>query len=846
MPEIEACAPPLAQKRDFRYTPGWSSNPNSEGNTEPERQAKTDLGEYDTNVNAGIKSNVNLGFGSETVDPFSPLRVKKSISDLDVFGSASPILGKRSRTEVETPLSMLALVLSPPPSLFSQMDGRDPLRGGGTRSAFQDHVRFPDPPRTPSRYPNTSSRSQPKRSSPPRSHSRLPSRAVVMGAVYTADGVNARPPGRGGTGGLRKVSGEGQRVEFRLSPADAQSHLGEDEQVKTHEPPEAATVEVGTSDLSNLSPGSSPSDPGIRGCSPTADSLSPRTEALFGSSLSEVLGDQDAGCALRRRLRQGGLNEIATEKMKTDVGECGNHLGRVGSMRGHRPIRQLSVDSVDGLDDHDEFDCAGLGGVLDRAGRFSRADDSRARHAPSSRCFSLSRSDRGFCADADVESGSRGLPVSSYSTILPGPRHPHSGPSSDRGSAPGPHLRRHVKGRTVDGVQSPGSRSHSRIRHQTSTSSPFKASIPSFSSTPLEEVPYIYGTRVFHDNTKLGTGGSGSWLIQTQEHVHAGTREFDPLRFLSPFPSRSILGSASPSISASSHPLLDDIDKLDETTDSEAGGSGSGFIGHLINGELRSYVTSDMTSDSSTRTGLNGGADGALLNCNAGGRPLTSFIDDLGDDDGSVSRHVDGIEQRDMGGLEHEGLGPLDHCGRASLISGSVSGSVPRVSGVSAAGFLSTPALGTRLHSDEDTRLPASLDSWTMSIQSRPVDRGEEEEVEECGLLKSLLESSDPWGLMRKKVLNLPSPTPSEVERRSKREQDDIVAVRGSLGRRGVGYVTPPSMNTLLGVVDLDGEVEMKDLEECGSDDEDSQENLDFHSSQPRMGHFPISVGQAE
>jgi len=789
------------------------------------------LDEYDTNVDGTIKSNVNLGFGSETVDPFSPSRVKKSISDLDVFGSASPILGKRSRTEVETPLSTLA------PSPFSQIDGRDPLRGGGTRSAFQDYVRFPDPSRTPSRYPRSPSRSQPKRSSPPCSHSCLPNYAMVMGAVETTDGVNARPSGRGGMGGLRRVPGEEQRVEFRLSPADVQSHLGEDEQVKIQEPPGAATVEVGTSDLNNLSPGSSPSDPGIRGCSPTTDSLSPRTEVLFGSSPSQVLGDQGTGCALRRRLRQGGLNEIATEKMKMDVEECGNHLGGVGSMRGYRPSRQLSVVSIDGLDDDEEFDCAGLGGVLDWAGRISRADVSRVRDTPGSRCPSPSCSTHGFCADADVESGSRG-PVGSYSTILPRSRHHRSGLSSDRGSVPGPHLRRHVKGQTVDGVLSPGSRSRSGIHHQTSTSSPFKASIPSFSSTPLEEAPYIYDTRVFHDNTKPGTGGNGSWFIQTHE--------FDPLRFSSPSPSRSILGSASSSISASSHPLLDDKDKLDENTDSEASGCGPGFIGHLINGELRSYVTSDMTSDSSTRTGLNEGADGALFNCNAQGRPLASFINDLGDDDGSVSRHVDGIEQRDMGGLEHEGLGPLDHCGRASLISGSVSGSVPRVSGVSVAGSLFSPALGTRLHSNEDTRLPASLDSPTTSIQSRPVDRGEEEDLEECGLLKSLLESSDPWGLMRKKVLNLPSPTPSEVERRSRREQEDMVVVRGSLGRRGVGYVTPPSMDTLLGEVDLGGEVEMKDLEECGGDDEDSQEILDFHSSQPRTSHFPTSVGQAE
>ena len=87
---------------------------------------------------------------------------------------------------------------------------------------------------------------------------------------------------------------------------------------------------------------------------------------------------------------------------------------------------------------------------------------------------------------------------------------------------------------------------------------------------------------------------------------------------------------------------------------------------------------------------------------------------------------------------------------------------------------------------------------------------------------------------------------PSEVERRNKREQEDMVVLRGSLGRGGVGYVTPPSVGTLLGTVDLCGEVEMKDLEECGGDDEDSQEILNIHSFQPRTSHFPISVGRAE
>jgi hypothetical protein len=837
-PEIEACVPPRGQKRNFGCTPGWSSNPSSEGSAKPEEQIKADLDEYDTNVDDGIKSHVNLGFGSKTVGPFSP-RVKNSISDWDVFGLASPILGKRSRTEVETPLSKLPLVLSPSPLLFTQTDEGDSVHGGGARSAFRGHVRVPNPLHTASRYPRTPSRPELKRSSPSRSHTGLPSCAVVMGAVDMTGGMNARSPGRGGVGGLRKVPGEERHVEFRLSPADVQSHLDEDE------PPAAVTVEVGTNDLNNPSPGSFPSDPGIRSCSSTADSLSPRTEVLFSSNDSEV-----TSCALRRRSRQDGQNGIATGEMKMDAGERGDRLGGVGSMHGYHQTRQLPVIPADGPDDGDKFDCGGLGSVLDRVERLSRTDVSQGRDASGSRCYgsrcySHSCSTHGLCTDADVESVSRGPPVGSCFAIPPRSRYRYSGLSSDRGFVFGSHPRRHVEGRTVD-ARSPGSRSYSRIRHQTPTSSSFKAFVPSFSSTPLEEVPYTYDPRVFHDNTELNTRGNSPWFIQTHEHVHANTREFDTLRFSSSSPSASIAGSASPSVSAPSNPLLDDRDKLDENTDSEAGGSGPGFIGRPLNRELRSHMMADMTSDSSTRTGLNGDADWALLNYTPRGRPSASFINNLGGNEGDVSRHVAGVEQRDMGGLDHESLGPLDRRGRASPVSASPSGSVSRVSGIFAASSLFPPALGTRPHSDEeDTWLPASLGSGRTSIQPRSIDRGEEEELEECGLLRSLLESSDPWSLMRKKVLNLPSPTPSEVERRSKREQEDMVIVRGSLGRRGVGYVTPPSMEALLGVVDPDGGVEVEDAEEGSGGDEDSQEILDFQSSQPCTALFSISVGQA-
>ena len=100
---------------------------------------------------------------------------------------------------------------------------------------------------------------------------------------------------------------------------------------------------------------------------------------------------------------------------------------------------------------------------------------------------------------------------------------------------------------------------------------------------------------------------------------------------------------------------------------------------------------------------------------------------------------------------------------------------------------------------------------------------------------------------MKRKALNLPSPTPEEIERGRGRENRD--EVKGSLGRRGVGYVTPPSMGTLLGVGGPNDEMEMEVEEDrLGGDElEDSQEILDFRSSQPRTGLFSFSfVGRAE
>ena len=83
------------------------------------------------------------------------------------------------------------------------------------------------------------------------------------------------------------------------------------------------------------------------------------------------------------------------------------------------------------------------------------------------------------------------------------------------------------------------------------------------------------------------------------------------------------------------------------------------------------------------------------------------------------------------------------------------------------------------LHSDEeDTRSSDSLGSSTTLIQPRLIYHGEEEELEECGLLKFLLESSDPWGFTEK-VLNLPLPMPPEAGRGNEKEQEDMVTARG-------------------------------------------------------------------
>ena len=811
VPEVGACVPPRGQERDFGCSPSWiwegSSNPSSEGNAKPERQMKTKLNDEDTNVDDCVESNVILGFGSNAVGLFSPPRVKSSISDWGELGSASLVLENGSRTKVESPPSRLAQVLSPPPPPFWEAGRGD--SGGSTRSAFQNHVRVPVSSRTPSRYPRSSG---PNKTYPPGSRNRFPSDAMVTG------GMHVRTPDRRTVRGLRELSGEEQHIELRLPPPDVLPRIDEEKREKRHKPPEAAATGAGVNDLNNLSPGSFPSVSGIQSCSSTAGSLSPRTEVLSDSGFPAVCGDYDIVCALEWRLGSDGINEMEAGKTKMDGKGYGNDLGGVGAVDGFHSSRRLSVVSVDGSDNGSESECAGLGG---RVGRFTRADvsqDQDTQHG--SRYPSLSCSTPGSCADADVDANPQTPVAGSFSAILPRSR--CSSRPSDHGSVFGSRRRRHAKDRTMGDVLSPGSRSHLRT-------------VPSLPFTPSEAVLYTYDARAFQDNTKLNynTSRNASRVIQADEHVHADTQEFDVLRFSSSSPSISISAPASPSLSAPRNLLLG-RDRLDEDKDSEAGGSG--LMTHLpLNRELRSLMKTDMKSDSDTRPRLNGGADVARLKCDAAG-PLTSqFINNRGDSDGSVLRHVDGIEQRDMGGLEHGALGSLGLGGRVSPGSGSVS--VSGVSGDSAAGSLFTPVLGGWSYfDDDDIRSITVPGSRTASIQPRSIDRGDREGSEECGLLKSLLESSDPWGLMKKAALGLPSPTPSKIERREKRKEEDVVRVRGSLGRRGVGYVTPPSMDALLGMAGSCGEVEVE-VEGCRDDDEDLYEVLDFRSSQPRTDH---------
>ena len=806
-----AYVPPRGQGPDFRCTPNsvWerSLNPNPEGNVKLEMDLNGDA----TNVSGGVQSNINLGFGSKTVDRLSPPRVKNSISKWGEFGLASPIPGMGPRTEVETPSARLPLALSPPPSVFRGVGEGNSVHRGGTRSVFQPHVCVPGSSRESSRYPTNAPRSGLKGPFPPRSHDDLPDGSVVD----AVGGVNPRTPDRRGVRGLRTFSEGEQCIEFRFSPADVKPHIDDDEPEKRRELP-GPTVRPDYTDLDNLSPGSPLSDPGVRSCSPVVGSLSPRTEVSFDSGFPADRGDYETAYALRRKLRPDRVNETDAGKTKANAGRSENDSGGAGSMGGYHPTRRLSMISADGLDGGGEFDRVGLEDVSGQVEWCTRVGASRDRDAPSSRSSSLSCSTPGSCANAIFYPGSfcAGFPRSQY-----------PGLSSDHGSISESHLRHHVAGQVVGDVLSPGSRSYF-IRHRTSISGSLKASIPPLSLTLPGADPRTCDARFPRESAGLNGIQSTSWSVQTHEHVHPRAQEFDLLRFSSSSPSRSISASPSPSISGPRHLLLDK-DKLDEDRDNETRGSRLGFVRRLTLGaELRGDMKNDVERNSNTRTGLNGClAEGAVLCRDALGSLPLELINNGRDGDGGALGYVDRVEHRDMGGPARKNLLPFNLDGRTSPASVAVSvASSPR-----------TPVLATRFHSyNEDDQSTVPLDSRKMATRSRSTDR---EESEECGLLKSLLESSDPWGLMKKKVLNLPSPTLSEVERRRKRKEEDMARVRGSFGKRGVGYVTPPSMDVLIGAVGSNGEVEMGEVEEGGGD-EDSQEILDFRSSQPCMGPF--------
>ena len=810
-PKIEVCMLPCDQEPDFGHTSGriWERNsiPGSDGNPKPEKQ----VGEDNTNVHCGVESDVNLGFGSKTVDTPSPPRVDNSTSDRVVLGFPGQIIEHEFKPEMEIPQSILMLAPSPPCTPFNETDK------GGRPSASRDHV--PDTSWTPSRYARSPSRLRVGTSSFP-SHSILPEETVPVNTANT-DKARAREPDRPGAGGLRKVPDEEQRVEPWCSPANIHPCIGEDEQ-QGHRPEVPAAMEMDISDPTSLLPRSVPSDPGMRGCSPTAPSSSARTEVSSTPQLSAAHVDSYAAPALRWKLHSGGLNEMVTGKMKTRVGSCENDSGGAEIVDGYRAKRGSSEVTVDGLDGGGEELCsAGLDGVSGRV--FIRANAPEDLDSHDSRCSS-SCSTSGSYADGDRDSGSLGLLAGSYSPLRP--HSPSPGLSSDHWFALGSRS-------TMGGTVSQTSRYQLQFPHQTLAPGSPKAATSSISSRSIQTVPRTNNAGALLDSARPNTNRIATWMVQTQDHVLSDTQEFDTLRFSSSSPSTSISASALPSISAARNVHLGK-NRLDEDKASHFGGSGSAINGPVtLELELRRDMKIDMKPDFDTRTGLNSGADGAVFSCHSLNHPLTAkFINDWGDGD-------------NLGELEREDVGQsaFGSRGRASRISRSES--VAGVPGVSAAGPLFNQALGTRFYLDDedtDTRSPPSLDSTKLIIQSRSTDNcvGGEEEVEECGLLKSLLSSSDPWGLMRKRVLHLPSPTPEEIERKRKRTEEDVVRVRKSLGRRGVGYVTPPSKDAVLGLVDLSGEVEMEVKGHWRSDDEDSQEILDFRSSQPRTGHSSL------
>ena len=287
----------------------------------------------------GAGSNVNVGSGSKTVDPFSPpRRANNPNSDRgEESGLASPIARNESGTKGEIPRSKLALALSPSPLHFSDLGEGDIVREGGTRSASRDHVRIHDPPRIPSRYARSS---RVGNSFTSRSHSGLSSTRVVMDVADAMDRVNTRIADRA-QGGFREVSDEEQRAEFKLSLTN---HTKERQECIRKTPETAA---LGVDYLRNLPrAGSFLSYSDIRSCSPTVDS--PSTEVLSGSRFYATRCDSDdTSSALRWRLRSDGRNNTVAGKR---VGH-GNEPGGVGVMDSYKKTRRLSAVTSDNLAD---------------------------------------------------------------------------------------------------------------------------------------------------------------------------------------------------------------------------------------------------------------------------------------------------------------------------------------------------------------------------------------------------------------------------------------------------------------------------------------------------------------
>ena len=787
---------------------------------------KPDLDENGTNVNGGVESNVNIGFGSKTVGSFSPPRVENLISDRDEFALTDPVMRNKSKTDEEIPPSKLALVLSPPPLHFVETDEGDIAHDGGTRSALSNHVRIRDPSRTPSPA-RSLSRSGVGNFFTPRSHSSLSRVSVAVDVADAMDGANPRTPDRRYSG-LRDDSDEEGRIDSLFSPTNVRSRIDDDGQHELRrELPNAAAAGMRVDHQRNPSTVSTPSNSQKRSCSPTARSLSPRTEVLSVSRFSMGRCDKDIASAFRRGMRSDRLNEIVAGK-EACVGRRGNEMGGVEDMGGCCSSR-LSVVTDDGSEDgREELCCPGVSQDLD------------AR----SRCSSPSYFASGSCADARVDSGTRCLPAGSYPTVLPGSRYPSS---SYRWSTFGTRHGQHATGRLMDDKLSPNPYSRFRDFHRTPIPGSLKAAAPAHLSRPIEAASFTYDAGASRDNTQLNTHTNASWSIQTKEHVHPDTQDFDTLRFSSSSP--SVLMPAT-SISA---PRNLHLDGSDDDKDGYVEGSRPGFNERFtFNGELRTDMKDNMMPNPNMGTVLSGGADGAVLSRDSLGYLPASKVINNRYDGGGILRHVEGIQHRDMGGFDSDNVGPFGLRGRASQIPGSLI--VAGVSGVSAAGSLFRRALRTGAgfyDEDVEIRLPIDFGVKTPAIQPRSIDRhgGGEGEGRECGLLESLLESSDPWGLMRRKVLGLASPTPEEIERSERRGDEDEVMVSGSLGRRGVGYSTPPSAGSAPQMADLNGEMEMVEVEGCRPDDDDvenSQGILDFQSSQPRAIHSSsILAGRA-